>query len=419
MRVLAVVVVLLALGRAAAAEPAAPLRVTIECEDEGRTKACSAFLLSFIEANPLFLSAPRAVADVVLYVSAQEIALVDRVHLRFVGRVPAAPPVIEADVDIDTRADDDTQRAQLEPAFLRGIALFVAARHPEAVTVTLAAADAAKVATPVTSPYGVALDFGGSGNYTENYQSASGYLGFSVSRLTARHRVEASANANAGLSRSPPLQLEDGTAVSLDTHRWSLGGGASGAYLLNRCWSLGGSARFTREDDKAQFRHNTELLAGIEWDRFEADDPRGNRLAIIYLVGYAIEKYNLRNELGDTFAHFPQHALVANGSVRKDKISVGLSVVASSQLFHPGRRHQLSASPYIEWQLGDHVDINLGFSIAKREIVEPDPAAIDPSDYEQLSRLSYADPLQMNGWFNVRLHWDRTNGARNDRFIGI
>ena len=49
----------------------------------------------------------------------------------------------------------------------------------------------------------------------------------------------------------------------------------------------------------------------------------------------------------------------------------------------------------------------------------PDLDAIDPSDFEQLSRLSYADPLQVNGYFNVRIHWDRTNGARNDRFDNL
>jgi len=418
-RVLVVVIAMLALVRGVAAEPAAPLRVTIECEQEGRTKVCSAFLLGFVEANPLFLSAPRAAADVVIYVSAQEIALLDRVHLRFVGQVPRAPHVLEIDVDVDTRADDDTQRAQLLPAFLRGMVLFVAARHPEAVTVTLEAKEAAAIAKPVTSPYGVALDLGGSGNYTENYQSANGYLGLELSRLEPRHRLEASGYANVGLSRSPPLRLEDGSEISLDTHRWSVGGGVEGAWLFNRCWSIGGVARVNRYDDKAQFRHNSEVKVGLEWDRYKADDPRGNRLAIAYAIGYDVEKYNLRNELGDTFAHYPSHQLVASGSVRKDKISVGLSLVAAAQMVHPARRHHLSASPYIEWQLGDHVDLNLGFSVTKRDIVEPDPDAIDPSDYEQLSRLSYADPFQANGWLNVRIHWDRTNGARNDRFTEL
>ena len=36
-----------------------------------------------------------------------------------------------------------------------------------------------------------------------------------------------------------------------------------------------------------------------------------------------------------------------------------------------------------------------------------------------LSRLSYAEPLSINGSLNLTIHWDRTNGARNDRFSDI
>ena len=78
----------------------------------------------------------------------------------------------------------------------------------------------------------------------------------------------------------------------------------------------------------------------------------------------------------------------------------------------------MNPAPF-EVQVGDHVDFSVGFSIAKRELPGPDLDAIDPSDFEQLSRLSYADPLQVNGFVNVRLHWDRTNGARNDRFDNL
>jgi hypothetical protein len=50
---------------------------------------------------------------------------------------------------------------------------------------------------------------------------------------------------------------------------------------------------------------------------------------------------------------------------------------------------------------------------------QPDPNAIDPSDYEQLSRLSYAEPLALTGTIGLTLHWDPTNGARNDRITSI
>ncbi|MDQ3368072.1 MAG: hypothetical protein M3680_21820 [Myxococcota bacterium] len=418
MRVALVVAVIVALAGTAGAERTSPIRITIACEDDGRTKVCSAFLLALVEGNKLFLSSPRSSAEVVIYVTANEIALVDRVHLRFVGTIVGAPPVVELDVDLDTRADDDTQRAQLEPAFNRGIALFVAARHPKSVAVTLSAPDDLEVTAPSTTPLGFSIGINGSGNYTEQYRSYSGGIGLEVSRVTRRDLLIAELFANGGRTHSPPLQI-DGQEVSLDTERWSFGSNVGAAWLYNRCWSLGGVARTHRGDDKAQFRHQTSVEAGIEWDRFLPDDPRGNRLAILYTVGYQVERYNLRNEVGETFAHYATHELTASGSVRKDKVSVGVSLSLASQLLDPALRHSLSASPYIEWQLGNHIDLNLGFSIAKRELPGPDESAIDPSDFEQLQRLSYADPLQMSGYLNVRIHWDRTNGARNDRFNDI
>ena len=105
--------------------------------------------------------------------------------------------------------------------------------------------------------------------------------------------------------------------------------------------------------------------------------------------------------------------------MRKDKISYGLSLSAEAEMIHPGRRHHLTASPYIEMQIGGHVDVSASFSITKREVPAPDESMIDPSDFALLSRLSYAEPLSINGSLNLTIHWDRTNGARNDRFEDI
>ncbi len=413
-----VLLVCFGLAATARAQPGQPIRVNIACENSGRTKACSAFLVSFLESNKLFLSAPRADADVILYANANEIALVDRIHLRFVSQMPNTPPVIELDVDIDTRADDDTQRAQLEPAFLRGIALYVGTRHPKAVTVAIEAPADMAVAKPKTTPYGFELDLGGNGNYTENYQSYSGFASVGVSRVTPRDKGEFSVFANGGLNRQPPVTV-DGKEVSLDTKQWHIGAGGGWGWLWNRCYAIGGVTNLSKDDDKGQFAYNSTTKLGIEWDHFKPDDPRGNKLAIAYFVGYTAERYNVPNELHETFAQYPTHEVVAVGQVRKDKISLGLSLTARAEVIHPRRRYTLSASPNVEIQIGGHVDINFGFSIAKRELPGPDLDAIDPSDYEQLSRLSYADPLQINGFFNVRLHWDRTNGARNDRFDNL
>src|SRR4051794_33885365 len=100
-------VVAMIVGSAAPARADSQIRVALACEETGRTKACPAFLQGFIDANPVLRNSPRAGADVIVYAAANEIALVDRMHLRFVGSVPGAPPVLEVDVDIDTRANDD------------------------------------------------------------------------------------------------------------------------------------------------------------------------------------------------------------------------------------------------------------------------------------------------------------------------
>jgi hypothetical protein len=429
MRAIAALGVVLVLCTASVAQPppaaSGPLRVAVECESYGRTKACPAFLLGFLDANKVLLSAPRSDADVVLYVSATEVALADRVHLRFVGNVPGAPKVIETDVDVDTRGDDDAQRGELEPAFLRGVALFVAARHPDAVTVALAAPEAGEVAAPKTSPYDVGLSIGGFGSAFGNpfaddsYLNFSGYVSLFGSRVTRKWRVATNVDASGGVSLSPPLVLDDGTTVSLDTKQWGLSAAATGAWLYNDCYSFGGSVRAFREDPKGQFKDGLTVKAGVEWDKYPSDDPRGNRLAVLYYGGYQVERYNIRNEIGERFAQFPIHGLVASGSLRKDKVGVGVSLSVGGEVLHPGRRHHLSASPYVEWQIGTHVDVSVSFSITKREFPAPDESMIDPGDFELQQRLSYAQPLSMNGSLSLSIHWDRTNGERNNRFGDI
>ena len=399
----------------AASASADPVRVTVDCEQHGRTKACPAFLLGFIDANKAMLQSPRSAADVVIYASASEVALVDRMHLRFVSTMQGAPPVIELDVDLDTRGTDDEQRAQLEPAFLRGMALYVAARYPDSVKVTIEPPEEKEIAAPKTTPWGLSISFGGFGNRTERYKSANGYGEIEATYTTRNVRMITEVSGSYGLNFQPPLVLEDGTEVSLDTRQWSFGGGTGGGYLLNDCWSVGAVVKAVREDPKGQYRYLTQTFAGIEWDRYPADDPRGNRLAVLYKAGAHVERYNIRNELGERFAAYPYHGLIASGSLRKDKVSVGLSLTAQAEVLKPQRRHSLSASPYVEVQLGAHVDLNASFSITKRELPGPDESQIDPSDYALLSRLSYAEPLALNGSLNLTIHWDRTNGARNDR----
>ena len=398
----------------------APIRVAVQCEEEGRTKVCPAFLLGIIDAHKVLLNSPRAGADVIVYATANEIALVDRLHLRFVGKMTGAPSAIELDVDIDTRATDDEQRAQLEPAFLQGISMFVRARHPSSVKVELSTPEGiTSAAASITSPWGVMLNIEGQGNYTNKYRSAQTEIALVGRYVKKRFRALAGNFTNAGINRQPPLMLDDGSLVSLDSHNWSIRGGAEVIKLFNDTWSVGFGSYTNFEDPKSQYRYNSRNRAAVEWDMFPADDPRGNRLAVFYHLGWAIERYNIRNEIGERFAQFPLHGIDAVGSVRHDKISYGLQLSSDVQVNHPGRRHLVTASPFVTVQLGTHVDLNLSFSITQRELPGPDPNEIDPSDYAQLSRLSYAEPLSINGSIGLQIHWDPTNGVRNDRLESI
>src|SRR5262245_55771291 len=100
----------------------APVRVAIECEEIGRTKTCPAFLLGLVDEQPVLLGSPRAGADIVIYATATSVGLVDRMHLRFVGQGSGMPGPVELDVEVDTRANDDEQRAVIAPVFRRGVA---------------------------------------------------------------------------------------------------------------------------------------------------------------------------------------------------------------------------------------------------------------------------------------------------------
>lgn len=412
-----VVAAVLACGVARA--HAEPVRVLIQCENTGRTKACPAFLLGFVDAYKTMHQAPRATAEVIVYANATQVALQDRIHLRFVGTIAGAPPVVEIDVDLDSRADDDTQRAQLEPAFLRGMALFVATRFPALVKVELGAPDGEAATAKHTHPYDFALELGAWGSWTGEYQNYSGWSNLNISRTETLRRMSAGAWASGGINRQPPLVLDDGTEVSTNASNYNYGAQVEAAWLYNHCYSVGGSTSMWFEDPKGQYDYGWDAKLGVEWDRYRADDPRGNRLAIAYVMAYQVDRYNLRNEIGERFAHYPKHTLIATGALRKDKVALQLSMRAGGELLHPMRRHELRASPSVQIQLGAHVDINLSFSITKRELPGPDADEIDPTDFAQLSRLSYAEPLSMNGSFNVRIHWDRTNGARNDRLTEL
>jgi hypothetical protein len=404
---------LVTLPDSAAAEPE-PLRIAIECQTSGRTKACPAYLLGFVEQDPLFLSSPRGEAQVTVYYSAIEVASVDRVHLRFVGDLPGAPPVLEIDLDLDTRTDDDSQRAQLRPGFVRGVALYLAAVNSEAVQIHLAEVDRAAIAAPETTPWGVVVDVGGLGFWTSGYRSLNATSKLTVSRVERDSRIAANLGGSWGTSRQPPLVIH-GEEISLDTDQYSVNAGVAVERHLAGGWAFGAETSTWRDDPAGQFRQSWDANVGVEWNQFASDDPRGNRLAVTYKAGWRVDRYQTSNVIRERFATYPTGAVSITGNVRKDKIGIGLSLSAETQLDKPWRRHTLSASPFIEWQLGAHVDLGLSFSISQQAMPAP---IVDPGDYEQVIRARYAEPVQAFGSLNLRFHWDRTNGVRNNRFGG-
>lgn len=388
-----------------------PLRLAIECQDYGRTKACPAFLTGFVEASPLLLTSPRARAQVVLYVNVVEIGNVDRTHLRFVGDVRGAPATIEVDVDLDTRGTDDEQRAQLEPVFLRGVALYVAAVHPGAVTITITAPDGATAPARSTSPWGIALDLSGYGSWSGPYKSGNGYAEVALRQTRARQRFLGSIGANGGIDRQPEV-----SGVSFNTTRWGLRGHASYNRHLNDCYAVEVASSIWRDDPHGQFRFGWSGSLALEWDRYPSDDPRGNQLAVAYGIGYRVEGYNFRNVIGERFAAYPEHRLGAAGSIRRDKISYNLYAQLSGELLHPDRRYTLSGSPGVEIQVGAHIDLGLSMSVTKRALPE---FLIPEDDPEAIGRADYAQSLSVEGSVNIRLHWDATNGIRNNRFTRL
>ena len=320
-----------------------------------------------------------------------------------------------------TRARVMTSNAsQLLPAFLRGLTLFVGARHPEAVTVSLSdPAGGGETGGTDGSPWSLIVELKGNGNYTERYRSASGNVNLIGRWIMPERRALAGVFSNAGINRQPPLTLDDGTVVSLDTSSWAIHAGAEYIELLDDHWSTGIGSYTDFNDRKGQFAYSNRTRAAIEWDRFASNDPRGNRLGIFYSLGWKTERYRVRNELGETFATYPVHGVTAFGSVRFDRITLGLSMDLEAQLLRPMRRHSLTVSPHVSMKVGDHVDVAVTFALTQRELPAPDMNAIDPSDYALISRLSYAEPLSLSGSFELTFHWDATNGVRNDRIEQI
>ena len=333
-----------------------PLRIHIVCQRVGRTRACPAFLRGFVDATPVLMAAPESQAQVTLYVNVTARARFDRLALRFTSSLAGAPAAFEVLQEIDSRAPDDQQRAALEPAFLRGVAPFVAEVAPDAVAVKLVVPHGAAAAPIATSPWSFALSGSGDGTRAARYQSARIRGSLELARTTAASLLLVNAGLSYSLSRQPPLEI-DGHKVSLDLDTYSLEATGEYALSLGRHLAVGALARAGHQDPGGSYRTTVRAHAGAAWDLYPSDDTRGNRLEIAYLIGLERDRYNRANGLGQRRAGFASHMLLASGSVRRDTVTWSLSASLAAQLLRPDRRRVISLSPEVSIQAGAHVDV--------------------------------------------------------------
>ena len=407
--------VALAEDPAPAAGPArtwSALRVSLDCEGEVRVNACT-YVRGFLDGSELFLVVPRGQDQVRLIVGGTDDADDDLVMLRFVSQEPGLVAQHQIIQRVSSRAATDAQREVLERAFNRGVAVYLSAVNPEAVRVTLTVPeDATKQETP-TSPWGASAWAGGWGSWTGGYRDLSLWGGASLYRTTNTSKFSVWGGSDLSVSRSPSLDVE-GHTVSLSSDSWSGYGTLALERHLSDHWSTGLVLRGARENPEAQYAGTLKAHAGLSYDWFMADDPRGNRLSVTWIAGGQADAYNTTNQLGEDTARFPSHLLIAGGSVRTDHAEFSLDAGAGCQINHPLRRNILTLNGSADLTLGDHVDLGLYGAITRQAI--PGPAEIDTSSYEAVTQADYAEPLSLEGNINLNIHRSNSNGARNDRF---
>jgi len=400
---------------ALAQEPAAswsPLRVYIECQSDARIDACT-FLRASVNGSEVLTASPRSDDQVTVYLNVTTQALDDRVSLRFVSALPDTPATYTLTEAVDSRATTDEQIAQLERLLFRGLSVYLNQSNPAAVTIALAAPTASTEAEAEGTPWGFGLWLGGWTSWSENYRSTDVWGGLYGDRQTETSRLGASVSSSYDYGRQPSLEV-GGSSIDLVSASYDLESALFVERHLDERWSLGGMARAGHQDPEGPFLHTTRIHAGVSRDWFPSDDPRGNQLAVAYLAGVQADAYNQMNALGQEEALFASHMLLATGEVRFDYAELGLDLAAQAQLLAPLDRNVLAADARADLNLGDHVDLEFSMGITRQAI--PGPLDIDTSNYEEVTRTSYAEPLAIEGFLNLKLHWDPTNGVRNNRF---
>ena len=409
---------LLAMLPTAQAEPTewAPLRLALDCQTQVRVDLCT-YVRGSLDALKIVAVVPLSEAQVVLHLNATAEGNTDFVQMRAVNDAQApvagAPATFEQHVEVDYRRTVDEQRADLEPVLFRTLAPYLSLAVPGAVTVTLAEPEGVVKADTKSSPWGFTIWAGGFGMWSQNYRNLSVWTGLSLWRKTNDSAQSIWVNYDRSIELQPSLVV-DSTEVELTSDSESFVGAMTASWNLNKHWSVGGTGRGGHDDSEGQYLGTGRAHVGVEYNLFPSDDPRGNVLAIAYLAGAQYDWYNQTNTLGQDSALFPTHMVLGSGSMRVDTVALTLELSGKSQLWPFFQRYVLEASVETELTLGDHVDLSLEFSARQQAI--PGPASIDTSSYEEVTRASYAEPLEMYGWLNLRFHWDNTNSARNNRF---
>ena len=398
------------------------LRVALDCQSQQRVDLCT-YVRGTLDGLTVVSVVPLSQAQVVLHLNATSEANTDFVQLRAVAdgasgglSLSGAPGWFEQRVDVDYRLPVDEQRSHLEAPLFRVLAPYLCVVVPDAVRVAVSPPEGAPAAATRTSPWGFSVWGGGMGMWSHSYRNLSVWTGASLSRKTNQSAQSMWVNYDRSITLQPSL-IVGSTEVELASDSSSVVGAMTASWNLGPHWSVGGLLRGGHEDPEGQYLGTGRAHVGVEYTLFPSDDPRGNVLAVAWLVGGQGDWYNQVNTLGQASAIFPSQMLVGTGSMRVDTVSFTVDLSARSQIVPFLQRYVLGASLETELTLGDHVDLSLEFEATQQAI--PGPASIDASSYEEVTRASYAQPLEMNGYLTLRFHWDNTNSARNNRFDNV
>lgn len=408
-----------ALGSAHAAPAWSPLLLALDCQTQDRVDICT-YVRGSLDALTMLRVVPLSDAQVVLHLNATSETNTDFVQLRAVSDLgPAAvgtPPSFEQSVEVDYRLPVDEQRALLDPPLYRVLSPYLCVLVPGAVSVSLSEPEGEVDLGKKTSPWGFSAWAGGWGLWSQDYRSLELWTGLSLYRKTNTDQQEIWVNYEQSIELQPSLVV-DSTEIELTSNSSAIVGATTSSWNLGDHWTIGGNVRGGHDDPEGQYLGTARAHLGLEYNLFPSDDPRGNVLAVAYLIGGQSDWYNQTNTLGQDAAAFPTHLLIGSGSVRVDKVSLTLDLSARSQIYPFFQRYVLSGSLEADLTLGDHVDFSIEVDATQQAI--PGPAAIDSSSYEEVTRASYAQPLEVQGFFNLRFHWDNTNSARNNRFTSV